>query len=47
MISLGGAWSADVHLPAATDPVLIAVACTDSGRGSLADLAITAIVMDQ
>jgi hypothetical protein len=47
MISLGGAWSADIHLPATTDPVLIAVASTDSGRGSLADLAITAIVMDQ
>ena len=47
MIGLGGAWSADIRLPLTTDRVLIAVVTTDSGRGPLADLAITAIVKDQ
>ena len=37
----------DLHVPFTADPVLIAVASTDSGRGPMADLAITAIVLDE
>ena len=44
LIGLGGGWQADIRLPAGTDEVLIAVASTDSGLGSLSDLAITALV---
>jgi len=47
MVGLGGSWGTDIHVPSTADPVLIAVASTDSGRGPLADLAITAIVLDE
>ncbi len=43
LIGLGGPWQADVNLARSTDRVLIAVAWTDSGRGALGDLAITAL----
>ena len=46
MIGLGGAWQADIRPSGVTDEVLIAVASTDSGLGSLGDLAITALVVD-
>jgi hypothetical protein len=35
------------RVPFTADPVLIAVPSTYSGRGPLADLAITAIVLDE
>ena len=44
LIGLGGSWTADIRVPASTDRVLIAVASTDSGLGSLGDLALTALV---
>jgi hypothetical protein len=44
-IGLGGSWSADIRLPASPERVLIAVASTDSGLGSLGGLALTALVL--
>jgi hypothetical protein len=46
LIGLGGSWSADIRLLPSKDPVLMAVASTDSGLGSLGDLALTALVQD-
>jgi hypothetical protein len=45
LIGLGGPWQADITLPNSTDQVLIVLASTDSGLGSLADLAISAVVV--
>lgn len=44
MIGPGGSWTADIRVPVPTDRVLIAVASTDCGWGSLGDLALTALV---
>ena len=44
LIGPGGSWTADIRVPVSTDRVLIAVASTDSGLGSLGDLALTALV---
>jgi hypothetical protein len=43
-IGLGGSWSADIRLADSPERVLIAVASTDSGLGSLGGLALTALV---
>jgi hypothetical protein len=45
LIGLGGPWEADITLANPNDQLLIAVASTDSGLGSLGDLAITALVL--
>jgi hypothetical protein len=47
LIGLGGSWSADIRLRRPpTGAMLIAVASTDSGLGSLGDLALTALVLN-